>query len=344
MLPTIQSAGLAAWLVLAAGPAPQLSRPAEVRSQETDALRDRLVEALRTSRKPDGPDHEEVVATIRNLGSSAVGPMLEILVQRRIPGLREGDEVQILSQPQRDMLLAGFALWSPGTTIASIEARLAVASGPNERLAGIYVHAAVGQGTHLERVLELALASDQVTLPPERLPKEFEKAVRLAFARILGREAGAFRSLRTILERAPACFHRPIVFALGDTRDACAIEPLALVLAFHDDLAPLIIGQVRLLGRSSDEAVNRALSSEVRGYLDSERVELACAAARSLGELGDDECVPRLVEMLESPIPPVVDSAHWALRRLSGLQLPPLPGPWRRSRPEAPRPRCPSAG
>lgn len=330
MLPLLHSVGLAAWLVLAAGSPRSSTGPAPC-TEERDAVLETLVEALRTSRNPDGPDHEEVVATIQGLGSGTIQPTLEILIQRRIPALREGDEMQILSQPQRDMLLAGLALWSPRTSIDAIEARLALAPGPRERLAGIYVYAAVGQGAQLGRVIELSLPPEPDAPPPERLPKDTEKAVREAFARILSRDPRAYRSMRTTLERAPACLHRPIVFALGDTRDPCGIEPLALVLAFHEDLAPLIIGQARLLGRSADETANRVLASEVRRYLDSERVELACAAARSVGELGDDESVPKLLAMLESPLKPVVDSAHWALRRLSGLTLPALPGPWRAS-------------
>ncbi|MCY3004088.1 MAG: hypothetical protein NTV21_20010, partial [Planctomycetota bacterium] len=248
MVPKLTSVGLAAWLVLAAG-SPLSAARASSALEERDAVRETLIEALRTSRKSDGPDHEEVVATIQGLGSATIQLTLDILVQCRIPALHEGDEVQILSQPQRDMLLAGLALWSPRTSTDAIEARLAVAQGPRERLAGIYVYAAVGQGAQLQRVIELALPTESDAPLPERLPKDTEKAVREAFARILTRDPRAYDSMRTTIERAPACLHKPIVFALGDTRDPCGIEPLALVLAFHEDLAPLIVGQARLLGR-----------------------------------------------------------------------------------------------
>lgn len=331
MVPTLTSVGLAAWIFLAAGPSSFAARDAVSGVEERDAVRETLVEALRSSRTSEGPDHGEVVATIQSLGSATIQPTLDILVKRRIPALHPDDEVQILSQPQRDMLLAGLALWSPRTSIEAIEARLAVAQGPGERIAGIYVYAAVGQANQLERVIELAFPTESKEPAPERPPKDVEKAVREAFARILARDPQGYRSMRTVIERAPPSLHRPIVFALGDTRDPCGIEPLALVLAFHEDLAPLIVGQARLLGRSADETANRALANEVRRYLDSERIELACAAARSLGELGDDESVPQLVAMLESQLKPVVESAHWALRRLSGLNLPALPGPWRAS-------------
>lgn len=331
MVPLLTHGCLAAWLVLAAGPSRSGPDGASPQVEVRDVTRETLIAALRASRAPEGPEHADVVATIQSLGSTAIPAMLELLVQRRVPALAPGEKPQTLSQPQRDMLLAGFALWSPRATIDAIEARIAAAPGPNERIAGIYVYAALGQGAHLERVIELALAPEQHELPPERLPKDFEKAVRESFARILTRDPQGYRNLRTTIERAPACLHRPMVFALGDTRDSCGIEPLALVLAFHAELAPLVIGQARLLGRSADDTANHTLAKEVRPYLESERVELACAAARSLGELGDDESVAKLLEMLDSPLKPVVDSAHWALRRLSGLNLPPLPGPWRAS-------------
>lgn len=301
-----------------------------VRASSMDTVRTVLVEKLRASRKPGGPDHEDVVAAIQSLGTGALEPMLDLLVARQVPSLVAGEHVQSLSEPQREMLLAALATWAPRTTFDAIEARLARNAGAGERIAAIYIYGALGGAGQLDRVRSLAL-DPSLLEHPEELPKDVERAVRTAFCRILKRDASGYPWLRTQIERAPACLQEPIVFAIGDTHDPCGIEPLALVLAFHPELAPLVVAQVRLLGQSCDSEANRRLAREVRPYLASERIELACATARALGELGDDESVPEILALLESPQPALVQSAHWALRRISRLNLPALVGPWRAS-------------
>lgn len=327
---------LAAWLALAPdlrsselAPARPTRRQAPPATVPGSRVGDSAVALLRASRAKDGPSTDEVVARLHGLGAAALEPLLDLLIARRIPPLVEGERLQTLSVPQRDMILATLARWSPRSSLTKIEARLSTENSPAVRLAAIYVYSAVGEARDLARIGQLALGSEPDAAQPAELSEDLASAVRTAHAAILRRDPSGFRWLRAEIDRAPACMQVPVLFAVGDTRDPCGIDVLARVLAFHPQLADMVVAQARLLGRSCDAEANRALAQEVRPYLDNERVELACAAIRSLGELGDDDLAPRLVQLLESDRPAIADSAHWALRRLSRLELPKQAGPWK---------------
>ena len=121
---------------------------------------------------------------------------------------------------------------------------------------------------------------------------------------------------------------RPILFALGDTGNACTIPALASALSIHPELAAIAISQARRVGASMDHEANGALSSAVRPHLCAARVELASAAARTLSELCDAASAQRLVELLDAAEPALAESAHWSLRRMSGLDFGPRREAW----------------
>jgi len=285
----------------------------------------RIVRALRDSRDGDAPPSEQIVASLAEPGTAALAPLLDILVDQRLPALLPTEREQMLSVPQRGLLLAALARGSSHAPIPAIESRLEIEPTVGVRIAALHVYSEMGDAHHLGRVLELALSEQETELDPR-----LEPPLRATVSRILVRDPGGFRTLGSVIAGARAELRTALVFALGATRDPRGVDALAHLLAFHPELAGVAVAQVRQLGRSCDPVANRRLAEEIRPHLGSERAELCCAAARALGELGDAASVPRMIELLEAPSPSVRDSALWALRRSSRLAYPALQEIWRR--------------
>jgi len=296
-------------------------------SQETSA-RTQAVAILRDSRRKDAPSEDVVVERLARCGLAIVDPLLDPLRERKLPPLAESDRAQTLSVPQRELILGALGRWSPRAILPNVEARVAADPSEASRVAALYVYSSHGSGRHLSHLFELA--AEPVAPSPQEsdLSADEADALRFAVARILERDTAGFRELSGIVQRARAEDLRPLLFALGDTGDACAIPALTLALRQHPQLASLAISQARRVGTSFDAAANRALADAVRPYLAAERAEDASAAARELGELGDPEAAKALLTMLGSSEPQLQESAHWALRRMSRLDFGARKEPW----------------
>jgi len=290
-------------------------------AQAQEDLRGRAISILRESRRKDGPSHEEVVERLARCGPEVIDALLDILRERLLPPPTPEERLQTLSVPQREMILAALARWSARSILANVEAR--VDSDPSEasRIAALYVYASHGGGRHFSRLLELAGETAHDGARTQELTAGEAEALRCATARILARDTSALAALGPALAKATPDELRPLLFALGDSGDACAVPLLPGVLARHPELAPIVLSQARRVGASFDAAQNRDLAQAIRPYLQAEREELASAAARALGELGDATAAPELVLALSSGKTQLAESAHWALCRLSRLDF-----------------------
>ncbi len=307
--------------LLLAATAPLLVGAGAERPCADELLRTKAIALLRDSRRKDGPSHEQVVESLARGGPEVIDPLLDLLRDRRLPPTSEGERPQTLSLPQREMILGALARWSPRVVLANMELRVAVEPTEANRVAALYVYSSHGVARNFPRLLELAGGPPNPETEAVTLTAEEADALRSATTRILTRHPGGFRELAPALERASADELRPLLFAIGDTGDPCAVAVLGPLLARHPELAPITISQARRVGASSDAHANRALADAVRPYLASERTELASAAARALGELGDASAAPDLVAMLSTGDPALAESSHWALRRLSRLDF-----------------------
>lgn len=318
---------LAAWtLVALTAPFLALARPDRSRTDETVGAR--AIAVLRDSRRKDGPSHEQVVERIVRGGPEVIDSLLDVLRDRRLPPLAEGERPQTLSLPQREMILASLTHWSPRVVLANMESRVAAEPTEANRVAALYVYSSHGVARNFSRLLELAGSTQALGADAEPLTAEEADALRSATARILGREPRGFREFASALERASLDELRPLLFAIGDTGDPCGVAVLAPVLVRHPELASIVISQARRVGASIELRANDELSDVVRPYLTSTRAELAAAAARALGELGDSSVAPALVEMLTASDAALAESAHWALRRMSRLDFGPRREAW----------------
>ena len=297
-----------------------VSGPHPIREGAED-VRTKAIAVLRDSRRREGPSHEAVVERLARSGPEVIDPLLDLLRDRKLPPQAELERPQTLSEPQREMILATLSRWSPRAVLANMDARVELDPSEQSRVAALYVYASLGSARHLDHVLELAAPRQVDAEAVSELSADEADALRTAVARILRRDDAGFRGLPKLMGRARADAVRPLLFALGDTGDSCAVPALGSSLQTHPELAAIAISQARRVGASQDESANRALADAVRPHLASDRPELASAAARTLGELGDAASAPLLVELLDSGVPALAESAHWALRRLSRLDF-----------------------
>lgn len=123
------------------------------------------------------------------------------------------------------------------------------------------------------------------------------------------------------------------VTTVGDPRGLAFLEDVA---RWSEEARPAAIGAVQAIGRGLDPAVNGSLGDLMTDLLLSEDPVTVRAAAQAVAILGHEAAVPGLIELLDldAELVPeagrLEDSAHWALRSLTGLGLPPEAGVWRR--------------
>jgi HEAT repeat protein len=287
--------------------------------EEHGSARRVAIALLRSSRRREGPSHEEVARSLAGLGSEGIEICLDLLAARKIPPLVENDAAQTLSVPQRAMILDSLARGARSDILIRMESRVASNSDEATRIAALYVYSALGGERQLPRLSELSRA--ETGDGEEGLSADLAEALREAHARILEREPQSHRSMPKLLLRATSSQRRAMLFALGETSDPCALPGFAEVLRRHPECADLVISQALRVGASADDAVNETFAELVRPHLRDSRAALISASARLLGSIDDFTSASELVPLLDHAEEQVRESAHWALRRMSRLDF-----------------------
>jgi HEAT repeat protein len=257
-----------------------------------------VARALRESRRASAGTSARLVARIAAAGPGALEAQLDVLARRRVPETGPDDAPQVLSDPQRELLLAAIARMPSAAVRAAVAARLEAApDDADTRLAAIHVLGAVGAAKDLARLPALA-PRKHVEERVRPLTREAREAVRAACAAILG-------------------------------RDARALEVLQGAVHAHPPLAPQAVALAVKCGRSTDPALDREFAAWMTGELRGARPEYARSLLQAIGVLDDGANVPALIERLEDADGGVRESAVWALRRVSGLGFAEDPQPWR---------------
>jgi hypothetical protein len=121
-----------------------------------------------------------------------------------------------------------------------------------------------------------------------------------------------------------------LVEAVGAAGDPRGLGYLAEVAYWNEGLVLLVMSQIPLLGPSGDETVDGALKGRLRKYLD-ENVPGPCRAAiLALSALEDHDAIGTLIALLGCESAGLRETAHWALKRLTGLAMAPTPESWAR--------------
>jgi len=289
--------------------------PPVVRSGAPNAHETALSALLRRSRDADAPKPTELIAQAAALGAGAVEPALGILLTHSIPPTQEGQAVQQLNEPQRELLLGALQQLPPEPALARIELELKAGPGFERAWAALHVWSAVGTPEDLVRGLEFAAAS----MDGSARDRLLERAAEQAAQRSLLRRPEGHEALRRNFQRIDPRLRLELILAVGATRDGRAAGLLADVLDSDPELAPAALAQAQVIRRSNDARVHAALRSELREQLRAESVPTRTVALRALGVQRDWQSVERMLELLDDPDERVRESALWALERATDL-------------------------
>jgi len=276
-----------------------------------------LAAPLRASRSRDARGLQ-LVAQLTAPGAEAIAPLFDILVQERVPRAQPADAGQILSEPQRQLLLGALAQLPPARVRQELERRLKAPEAASEtaiRMAGLRVLSVIGTRADLPALAALAPRAGA------ELEQDAADALRASYAAILRREpselANGFELLRT--SDHPAA--KQLLFALGDLRDKRALPVLDACARSVPELAQQAVALVPLVGASGQSELDQSLAEYLARRLDPGRIEWSRAALRAIGVLDDGSQVPTLLEQLDSQQAGLREAAVGALQQISGLQL-----------------------
>jgi HEAT repeat protein len=313
--------------LLLAAPAAALDGAGEVAVDPPRALAPaeaELAAILRRARSQEQPSLEALTSEAAALGEPGIRASLRLLERERVPPLEPEQSEQVLSEPQRELLLAGLARQEREVVLAELADRMALSHDVATRLLALRVLGALGGADTLGRLVPLALAEGE----EEPIPA-LEQALREAIAHTLLRDPAAFDAVVEQLRRSPDTLQGTWVVAAGDSGSPRTLELCAHVLGFRRELAPIATAQVLRVGRSSRPELNRELVERLRWLLDPARPGLCRSVLLALGELGDYESIPTLIELLDGPDAGLAQNALWALQRITGLSFPASSQRWR---------------
>jgi len=287
------------------------------------------IELLRGLRDPSAPAPPESGMALAALGPQTVELLLEVLEERSVPGVEDGDEAQLLSQPQRETILVALEDLGRSAVLPLLDARLEVAEADSpvsrsRRAMGIAALGAVARPGELKRLVELArdpeLGGFESALGPE-----LEDAVERATLR----DTDGFAVLADLARDLDPSAAEFVLQGVGATGDARGVEVLAQLASGSPRLQNLVAAQVPLLGPSLEPSWNRELAGALQGGLSSDSRNLCAASAMALGELEDFSAVPELIGLLDSEDAGLRSAAHLGLTRLLNRPASPSVGAWR---------------
>jgi len=286
-----------------------------------------IAEALRESRRSDAAPGAELVQRMLDAGPGAPAAGIDILARRRVPETRPEDAPQVLSDPQRDLVLAALARASESEVRAEIRARLE--SDPLDartRLAAIHTLGAVGNGADLARIVELAPRHED---EDRTLTRESREAVRSACAWILRKDGRSWSALAEIVKKVDSEAGRALLGAIATKREPRALAVLFAAARWQPDLGPQAAALASTCGISADPKLDSDFTAWIVSQLRDARPEYVRSLLQALGTTDDGTNVKTLIEHLKDEDAGSRDSALWALRKISGLGFPADPVTWR---------------
>jgi hypothetical protein len=283
----------------------------------------RLATALRRSRVERKLDPAIFAAEIAAGGIAQIDSCLTVLEIERIPPVQPGESPQVLSRPQREIVLAALGSLRREPVLAATFARLEAWPEQSTRVVTLGVLSVAGEAKHLDQLSKLALP-----VHAEQPTGAAEEAFREAMAGILKRDPHAFERLPALLRDAPEVLAGSIVIGVGDAGQRSGLPFLADVLRFRTDLGSLCADQIRRIGRSGKAEVDLELAQGMRWMLDPARPELCRTALLALGELHDYESIPGMIVLLSSSDRGLSSNALWALQRMTDLRIPAIADRW----------------
>ncbi len=290
-------------------------------AQQGERLEVEVVRTLRTLRDPRHPPLESMADDLVRHARGVPDFLFEILRDGRVPDRGEG--AQVLSIYQRDLILLSFERLGRSETLASLARFVTEPEAMSERIATVEILGAVGRKNDFERVLDLTLGPEE-----EELAEAMASAFRRATCGILKRDGDAFRMVAETWQSIRSELLVHLILAVGDTRDPRGLEFLSGVAFWKADLADAAVAQIQSIGPSQDESLNEELRVRLRAQLDPEQPDRCRTICMALAALEDVSALPQLIEYLRHEAKGLRSSAHWALKRLTGLGFAADPARW----------------
>ncbi len=229
-----------------------------------------------------------------------------------------------LSEEQREALLGGLALLDRAAVLAALEP-LATAP-PAERRAVLAALERLGRPEDLALALRTAFPQPRSSAGSDGLTLDAELAA--AAGGILARNPEGLGRIPHLVAVAETPAGAALARGVGISGRKEGIEVLTALLDLAPELEQCLVSEVgRLAVVLPPPFAQRALE-EVRKRLDSADLQVVREAALASGRLLDDAALPRLVELLDDPRPPVAEAALFALRSITGLTLPAESARW----------------
>ena len=276
-----------------------------------------LAEPLRAVRKEPSSGPKQIARIVAR-GPDAIAPLFDILVEERIPRAHADDPAQLLSDAQRQLLLAAMAKFPAERVRAELEQRLSLP--PSEldaaqRVAALRIFSVVGSGKDLPRLSAIAPREHD-----EIGPKAAE-SLRGAYAAILRRDPMLLTQGCQLLKSCDALAAKELLFAVGDLGDKRGLPLFDECARSMPGLAQQAVSLVPRVGASGNAELDQAFAGWLAEKLEPEHMEWTRASLRAIGFLDDGSQVPALLDALESPQAGLREAGLGALQQLSGLRL-----------------------
>jgi hypothetical protein len=251
--------------------------------------------------------------------------LFRIAAEGRLPAAAEGEESagEAVADEDRRVLREALAARPRREIVAFLEDLSFRPLARAASLEGQRLLASVGMADHLKLLVRLSAPGKERPLVAPELRAGFESALTA----ILRRDPGALAEVPMLFSESSPGLGSSIVGALTNLATPESTALLASLLGRAPGLDALLLTRIAERGRLRSKE-DRPVLDAVRRYLRQRDPVLVAAAARTAGQIGDDEAVEALVGLMEHADERVRASAFTALERISGLAFGADPVRW----------------
>jgi hypothetical protein len=285
-----------------------------------------VAKALRESRRAESEPGARLVQRMVAAGPRAVAAQLDVLVHARVPETKPEDPPQILSDPQRELVLAALKRAPERSVRAALKERLdQVPVDAGARLAGVHLLGALGSSKDLLRIIELA---PRHPADPTSLTHESKKALTGALTSLLRQDSQTYGAMAEALRRVDPDAGRAMLSATGATRDPRSLQVFLAAGRWQPELGPQAASLAATGGPSPEATIDQDFTAWAASQLERARPLYVRSLLQAIGSVDDGANIGLLIRYLGSEDEGVRDAALWGLRKLSGLAFPADPVPW----------------
>ena len=257
------------------------------------------------------------------IGADRASVLLDILTRGRVPESSENDAPQIVSEPQRALLIRALAALPEQEVRALVDANLERDRSDAVELASIHALGAIGKAADVLRVCELVPVADG------HATRAGCDALRGALTSILLRDSRAWSAVGRAIEKAPADVKETILSAAAETESGRAFSVILDAGRLHRDLAQCAVGLLRALSAHAGAEERRECADWCAGELDGARPELQRSLLKTIGSVDDGTLIPDLFHWIEDENANTREAAGLALRKITGVQFPTQAALWK---------------